>query len=306
MDTLNRSTAHSRDPFEPTGALTVRSPRDESQVIASVPEWFDYAPPLGGVRHWKDGRSAKEVAKAWCSATGICVPKNLLDLIRADPSTATFEAATAIPECPTHLRGERGGRRKHDVVIFGRAGNQAVLVGVEAKTDESFDELISERIDKAQRLLAKGKPTGQLDRIQRLSLGVFGRPAVREDVTLDAELGALPYQLLAGVAGTVIEADDRRADTAIFVVHAFHSDALNADAVMQNLAAFQSFVAAIASQPVVVREGVLYGPFTLPGGGGVPASKLLIGMTTSSLELQSRPARTAMPTRGAGHEEPSG
>jgi hypothetical protein len=149
--------------------------------------------------------------------------------------------------------------------------------------DEPFDEPISDRIDKARRLMAKGTPTGQLDRIQRLSHNVFGRPIVRNDGTVDADLGALPYQLLAGVAGTVIEADKRGADIAIFVVHAFHSDALDADAVKQNLAAFQSSVAEIASGPVVVQERVLYGPLRVPGGAGVPASSILLGMTTSSL-----------------------
>jgi hypothetical protein len=58
----------SLDLFEPTGGLVIRSPLDESQLIANVGQWFRFAQPLGGARHWKDGRSAKEVAKAWCSA----------------------------------------------------------------------------------------------------------------------------------------------------------------------------------------------------------------------------------------------
>ena len=33
-----------------------------SHEIRSVEDWFEYAPPKKGERHWKDGRSAKELA----------------------------------------------------------------------------------------------------------------------------------------------------------------------------------------------------------------------------------------------------
>jgi hypothetical protein len=37
--------------------------------IASMWSWFASAPPKGGERQWKDGRSAKELARAWTRCT---------------------------------------------------------------------------------------------------------------------------------------------------------------------------------------------------------------------------------------------
>jgi hypothetical protein len=37
--------------------------------IASLDDWRDYAGPASK-RHWKDGRSAKELAKAWMTGEG--------------------------------------------------------------------------------------------------------------------------------------------------------------------------------------------------------------------------------------------
>src|SRR4051794_29362209 len=119
--------------FRPAGAIVVRSPTDESTTIHSVEDWYDFAPPMGRRKHWKDGRSAKEVAKAWCTVKGIAAPAELLALLRSHPSTFGFRLATVIPECRTHLRGESGGPRRHDLVLFGTASAGRVLVGVEAK-----------------------------------------------------------------------------------------------------------------------------------------------------------------------------
>ena len=37
----------------------------DGNEINSVEDWFSYAPPKGNERHWVDGRSAKELAKAF-------------------------------------------------------------------------------------------------------------------------------------------------------------------------------------------------------------------------------------------------
>jgi len=212
------------------------------------------------------------------------VGRPLVGLDLAHDSTSGFEPATAIPECPTDLGVEPGGSRKHDLVILGRTGGgRPVLAAVEAKTDEPFDERLEQRVTKARALLDRGAATRQLDRVQRLARGVFGRPVVRDDGSLDDELKSIPYQLLAGIEGTAIEADHREAEIAIFAVHAFHSPGLNVAAVQENRDAFTRFVAAMAHEPFQVSEGVLYGPFTLPGGEGIPRRDVLVGMTTSRL-----------------------
>lgn len=48
------------------GNPVVVSPKDEARSISTVSEWLEHAGPLRGEKQWADGRSAKEVAKAWC------------------------------------------------------------------------------------------------------------------------------------------------------------------------------------------------------------------------------------------------
>ena len=56
--------------FERSNGPVVVSPRDEQRQITTVDEWLEWAGPLGGEKQWADGRSAKEVAKAWCRPDG--------------------------------------------------------------------------------------------------------------------------------------------------------------------------------------------------------------------------------------------
>lgn len=247
------------DLFVADGPPVVRAPLDPSVVITSVEQWRAHAGPKGGDDHWKDGRSAKEVAKAWCRPGGAtAVPSDLLVLLRSHELTADLEIATAIPEQRTPLRGERGGHRHHDLLLLGRAQGKRVVVGIEAKTDEPFDQPLGERIVPARALLAKGEKTGQLDRIKSLSTAVFGRSAVTPDEEPDSSLAPLPYQLLAGVAGTLIEAQQREAALAVLAVHAFHSSGLDSEAEERNRRDFEAFVRALpGGAHVAVTEGQL-------------------------------------------------
>ena len=61
------------------------------QSIRSLEEWFQYAPPAKGDKHWKDGRSAKELAKAWISHNGPMMPVDLSDLLLSQASTVGFQ-----------------------------------------------------------------------------------------------------------------------------------------------------------------------------------------------------------------------
>lgn len=56
--------------------------------IRSLEEWLQYAPPAKGEKHWKDGRSAKELAKAWMTYNGPSMPSELMDLLGTHSNTA--------------------------------------------------------------------------------------------------------------------------------------------------------------------------------------------------------------------------
>jgi hypothetical protein len=78
----------------------------------------------------------------------------------------------------------------------------------------------------------------------------------------------LPYQLLPAIAGTLLEAEYRKASKAVFVVHEFRTrktkDAnLNANALNRFLRAFMSANGASADGNVVLENGQIVGPILI-------------------------------------------
>jgi hypothetical protein len=283
----------SRSLFTPRQFPVVLSPRDETTVITSVEEWLLYAGPLGGEKQWADFRSAKEVAKAWCRGGGVTdVPPELQVLLNSNEVFGPLTVCTAIPELPTSFGDVPRGRRRHDMVLFCLDRHEAkVLVGLEAKADEPFDQSITARIRKARSRTARLAEQGKRDnsaliaRIVWFCRALFGRDGVALGGAVDPELAALPYQLLAGAAGTLIEAAARGAERAGFVVHAFHSHGLDLEKLSLNDADFARFVAALPrSVSVAVEYGQLLGPFHPPGSGRIPALPLTVGITARRLD----------------------
>lgn len=211
------------------------------------------------------------------------MPSELTTLLTSHALTRDLAVATVLPEFDTSLAGESGGPRRHDLLLLCSTAASRVVVGVEAKTDEPFDETLARRIRRVEKIIDAGGASAQVTRARRLSRALFGRDVIRADGELDAALRRNPYQLLAGAAGTLIEAGTRGADLSVFCVHALHRSGLDARRLRANLDGFQAFVAAVAGAGAHVAEGVLAGPYLVPGGEGVPRIPLLLGIATSAL-----------------------
>jgi hypothetical protein len=270
--------------------IAVYGPDPPHRRITTVEEWRIQGKPFRGDGHWEDSYSAKEVAKAWLRDGRPGVPAEFGRLFASHKLTHGLEVATAVPELVTPLRVTRGGGRHHDLVLFGQARSRAVLVGIEAKTDEPLDDLLWVRVARVwEDEIRQGKPTAKIERVQRLCEAVFGRPLLSLDpatgVSADPELAALPYQLFSGVAGTLIEAKQRHAELAVFVVHAFLSPNFDRQAVSDNAAGIRSFFAPLLTEPSVhePEAGVLTGPLQLPGSERIPKLPLLAGTVTTSI-----------------------
>jgi hypothetical protein len=177
--------------FDPGSSPRVVSPSDETRSIKTVDEWLACAGPLRGPRQWRDGRSAKEVAKAWCSADErISVPSELQALLDSNPVMGSLRVATAIPELPTALGDVSRGRRRHDLVLLALdEADRRVVVGVEAKADEPFDASVDERVRRARArtalLASEGRTdaSAQVPRIERFCRALLGREAFGADGT---------------------------------------------------------------------------------------------------------------------------
>lgn len=238
----------------------------KQQVIDSVTAWFEAAPPKKGAAHWVDGRSAKELAKAWFRSGEAAVPQELAHLLLSSSVCSGASVTLALPEHKTHFDGHPGGPRHHDVLALGRNGRELIVIGVEAKAGETLGERTLDRLEAANEAAARGESTNVPDRVDSLLRGLFGR-----SLEGDPSLGQLRYQLLTAAAGTLVEATKRQATSALLVIHDFSpvSDAGFSETELD----VSAFVSAFSrDDQLYTANGVLHGPLKVAGGGHWSAS----------------------------------
>lgn len=94
-----------------TAAITNR----RGEPIRSVDAWAKLAKPASE-SHWKDGRSAKELAKAWISGEGQAALRRLVDTCE---ETARLRIESAVAEAQVAFDEYPGGKRNHHLLIRG-------------------------------------------------------------------------------------------------------------------------------------------------------------------------------------------
>jgi len=230
----------------------------DGRLITNVNEWFKYAPPKMGRRHWVDGRSAKELAKAFFE-TGIpAVPPELRSLLRSHKGLGKVDLEVAFPEHKIALDRFPGETRNADLAAIGVSETGRVAVTIEAKADESFGRTIGEVLNAAP--VASNLPK----RIASLAKAVLGHA--------DSSIKDYRYQLLHGIAGSLIFAKEQGAAAAVFAVFEFLSPSCRDSNVKRNDQDFRMFLQALSpNAPVSPTDGELSGPFLVQGGGLVPA-----------------------------------
>jgi len=227
--------------------------------IHSVGDWFRYAPPKRAAFHWKDGRSAKELAKAWFLTGKPAIPVELKSILDTHTITRDFTPEWAIPEMVTKLDDFRGEGRNQDLGVLGVSAKEKVFISIEAKADEAFGDTVSANLNRAK------EHSNVPARIEGLSKAIFGRP-------VDDRIGQFKHQLLTGLAGTLIEAKNQYAHCAVFVVHELISDSLDAIKLGQNATDFQTFFEDLTGvNSVKFGDGKLHEIKSVPGGEFVPA-----------------------------------
>ena len=272
-DGEDRSEFQSIEQNEPYGRKSegfhLLSKKDEN--IKSVDDWLLFSPPKMKKHHWKDGRSAKELAKAWFETGKPKMPQELENILQSHPLTRNFVPKFAIPEYITHLDNFFGGQRNHDLITSGLSDGKKILVSVEAKADESFGELICN--------VGSKNPNSKIpQRLELLKNSIFGP-------TTDDVIGNVRYQLLTGVAGALIEAKNKGAGISVFIVHEFISKALDYKKIEQNSDDLEYFVRILSRKTdLLIQSNELIEIDGIPGGEFVPSGiKLLIGKTKTKL-----------------------
>lgn len=113
------------------------------QQICSVDDWFHVAPPKRKDYHWKEGRSAKELAKAFCALGVPAVPTELLNLLSSCDQLGDVRLTKAWPEHNIPLDSSGRGPRNADLAAVGTGKAGKIAVTIEAKADERFDDTIA-------------------------------------------------------------------------------------------------------------------------------------------------------------------
>ena len=179
--------------------------------IKSVEDWGYNAPPKDADVQWKDGRSAKELARFVTSDRFAPFMSGVLkdwkikeqDLI-AEPEAETYFPAKELG---------KNGPRNHDLLLIGKD----CVIGIEAKVSESFDQTIKVVWDKSD------KGENRKKRILGLINFLSGEEYSNVD-DLPADIQDLRYQLFTATVGTVVEAIKNKKKKAVVLVLVFEGD----------------------------------------------------------------------------------
>jgi hypothetical protein len=228
--------------------------------IRSVEDWFRLAPPKKGALQWKDGRSAKELAKAWCGGKNHpSPPEEFLKLFTLLVTENQLASAVGWPEHQVPIDDLPGEPPNIDLAIVsdGLLGRTAICV--EAKADEPFGEYALAKHDAAAKRIEHGDKTGALQRLLDLEknllpesiAGLPGRAEIR-------------YQLLTGTAAALAFAKSHQAPIAVFVVHEFSfSGHVDEEKLKQNKIDLDCFLMRLTrGSTTSLQEGVLFGPLS--------------------------------------------
>ncbi len=228
------------------------------QVINSMDDWTRPKKP----EHWKAGRSAMELARAWFTSSTPNIPKEVEALLATHARTSGMAFSEGYPERVTKLP-QRGEGRNHDLMLKGQVSNEATVVCVEAKVDEPFGDTIEARLKKGIASSPNSKVPERIDALLKIVFGASAKPD-------QLPWSSLRYQLLTGMAGTTLQAAEDNAPLAVFIVHEFDTAKANPKYVQTNAIDYTEFVACFYSIPVdTVVSGQLYGPVSLKQTNGL-------------------------------------
>lgn len=122
----------------------IKGPSD----VQNRDDWFKFAPPKKGALQWKDGRSAKELAIAWCTKANCpSPPDEFLQLLKPLVGPDQLADAVGYPERQIPIDDLRGEPPNIDLAIVSDGIKGLTAICIEAKADEPFGRYVSEMLD---------------------------------------------------------------------------------------------------------------------------------------------------------------
>jgi len=232
------------------------------QLIDSVDDWFRHAPPKGGADQWRDGRSAKELTRAWVDSGSVSVPDELSSLLASHPDTRSAVLEGAEPEARIAFDRRRGEVRNADLAISAVVDGVPLAITIEAKADEPFDQLVPDTLaDALDRVLERGRGAG-IERVRELATSLL--PPPRAGLP---PLRVLRYQLMTAIAGSLAWARRLDAPRAALVIHEFQTGQTSTRNLERNAQDLNEFVRRLTTGASrEIGAGALVGPIRVPGG----------------------------------------
>lgn len=99
------------------------------------------------------------------------------------------------------------------------------------------------------------------------------------------EVSGLRYQLVQATAASFIEADLRKVDRCVFLIHVFRSGATDEAKVVSNARDLDAFVDCLSDSRLAgVPDNAVVGPIAVPGYGLIPSNvPLYVGKAVAYL-----------------------
>lgn len=192
------------------------------EIIDTLDKWYKLGRPMKD-NHWKSGRSAMELARYILNGNGT-FPKEIEEILLkiGCNSDKVFKGE---PEKVTPLVG-RGNGRNHDLLF---KQDDRIIIGIEAKVDETLGDMISNELSNENRSYNKIK------RIDTLYKNIYGcNPSNNIDIR---------YQLLTGINGILIEAEKLHIPKALFLIISFKKDGYyNGNRLSSNINDISTFI----------------------------------------------------------------
>lgn len=212
-------------------------------------------------KHWKEGRSAMEVAKSWFRQSVAAPPVEIVQML-IDHFRQNVEFLRVVPELITQLP-EKGEGRNHDVACTCMIGKRTATVCIEGKTDEPFgNQTVAEYYLQMKNLQKTGVRTRVPERIEKL-VSMLPIPHVEIPSCAVADNG---YQLLTALVGTALQARIDNSEMAILIIHEFHTDGLDVLKIQENIQDYTRFVTALTGDFFEDgANGKLFGPIEVDG-----------------------------------------
>lgn len=184
--------------------------RNYYQALKSVNEWRSLlADPI---KHWKDGKSAKELAKLWTNSDEL--PESVKALFPNEEITPLF----LFPEYKVDMPAQ-GNPSHNDLYVLASTRSGYMVIVVEAKAGEDFGPLVSDWYQERLKNNDKGE-----NAVKRLNGIVTIMGLENHDLPPYSKIGNLRWQLFHRTASAILEAKRISASKALVLIQSFTQD----------------------------------------------------------------------------------